>query len=53
MAMMNIDAVGRERLIPSQLTGSIDEAYFSGLTDVSDEEQEIQTRHTNLMILRS
>lgn len=29
------NTAARERAIPSQLTGSINETYFSGLTDVS------------------
>lgn len=33
---MDVDITSRERAIPSQLTGSINETYFSGLTDVSD-----------------
>lgn len=32
---MLTEDLGRERAIPSQLTGSINETYFSGLTDVS------------------
>lgn len=30
------DNLDRERIIPSTLTGSINEAYFNGLNDVSD-----------------
>lgn len=29
------DNVNRERIIPSTLTGSINEAYYNGLNDVS------------------